>query len=61
MACNCGQTRRNLGATTPEIVAMQRANEAAQKAAEDLLVKQAEQIAAGAAVAIVNPEAAQAS
>lgn len=48
MACNCGNSRRNLGATSPELVAMQQANEAAQRAAEALIVEQARKAVAQA-------------
>lgn len=61
MACNCGNKRRDLGATSPEIVAMQQANESAQRAAEALIVAQAAKIAAEAVVPAPDHEAAQAS
>lgn len=61
MACNCGNKRRNLGATSPEVVAMQQANESAQRAAEALIVAQAAKIAADAAVSEPASESAQAS
>jgi hypothetical protein len=41
MGCNCGQGRRNLGATTPEVVAMDAANREAQARAEALIVANA--------------------
>lgn len=61
MACNCGNKRRNLGATSPEVVAMQQANESAQRAAEALIVAQAAKIAAEAATVAPDPEISQAS
>lgn len=61
MACNCGNKRRNLGATSPEVVAMQQANEAAQRAAEALIVAQAAKIAPDAGIVLPEPEVARAS
>lgn len=61
MACNCGNKRRNLGVTSPEVVAMQQANESAQRAAEALIVAQAAINAAEAAVSAPESETAQAS
>ena len=61
MACNCGNRRRNLGAVTPEVVAMQQANEAAHRAAEALIVAQAAKIAAESSSATVDIDVAEAS
>lgn len=61
MACNCGNKRRDLGATSPEVVAMQQANEAAQRAAEALIVAQAAKIATEAVAIHPDPEISRAS
>jgi hypothetical protein len=52
MACNCGNKRRNLGATSPEVAAFEAANRQAQANAEALIAKEAARLAAADVVPV---------